>query len=65
MFTPQEAENALIFLDRVAITGHRERIAMTQIVTKLSDLIPDDRIKPAEPEDPAEIPEDPNAETPD
>ncbi len=31
----QECENALQFLDRVAVTGHQERLAMNNLVAKL------------------------------
>lgn len=38
MFSPNEANNILEFLNRVAITGHQERQAMTEICNKLIPL---------------------------
>jgi hypothetical protein len=40
MFSPDEARSMLAFLDRCAINGHKERIAMNHLVTKLASVIP-------------------------
>jgi hypothetical protein len=36
MFTPNEANNLLMFLDRVLVTGHKERGEMTSLVNKIA-----------------------------
>ena len=41
MLTKEEATATIQFLDRVAITGHGERQAMNQIITKLAEMTKD------------------------
>ncbi len=36
LFTAQEGQAALAFLDRVTMTGHQERMAMTKVVHKIA-----------------------------
>lgn len=40
MFTPDEARSLLAFLDRCPTTGHKERIAMNHLVTKIAKDLP-------------------------
>ena len=48
MLTPQEAKTIFDFLNRCAITGHQERMAMNLIVNKLENIAN----PPPEPEEP-------------
>lgn len=57
MLTANEARAAIAFLDRCTLNGHKERIAMNQIISKLAAIVPPEELKPEHPD--VEKPETP------
>lgn len=60
--TAGEAEALLLFLDRVQITGHKERHAMTVVANKIATLMPQPNQPAAPPVPPADSEEGSGAE---